>query len=226
MNKLFLISIIFSLFAAFSACDKNPVNRIVNPSPANISNVRSGTWVIYDDEIKTGGDLMLYNTGAIIDFKCTDNPHSGKDCIRYSWDGKPVYTYDLGTTQSGFSGFSLICAPKQAQYSTYSLDLSTAGYTKITFWARGSLNSYVKLRVTANSTDPSQSKLASGATGVWEDTVTSSWVKYSLDIDNMTNNLAAAKDFVKINLVYAPGDDGPSQGNGGTVYLDDIELTK
>jgi hypothetical protein len=182
--------------------------------------------------VKTGGAVMTYNTGATIDFKCTDNPHSGKDCIRYSWDGSPVLTYAslpahaTDYIQSGFSGFSLICAPANAQYLIYTRNLSLGGYTKITFWARGVLNTNVNLRVAANSADPNQYKYASGYPGVWQGTITSGWQKYSVSIDNTVNNLAAASDFIKIILIYTPGAGEPSSGNGGTVFLDDIELTK
>jgi hypothetical protein len=235
MKNLILWSILFSLFSAFMGCDANPVNRLVNPSPSNISGVWSGAWVIYDDEVKTGGAIMTYNTGATLDFHSTDNPHSGKDCIRYSWDGSPVLTYaslpahPTDYIQSGYSGFSLICAPTDAQYFTATRNLSLGGYTKITFWARGELFTNVNLRVEANSNDQNQYKYASGYPGVWQGTVTSGWQQYSVKLDTTTtnlNNLAAATDFIKIILLYTPGPDDPPRGNGGTVFLDDIELTK
>ena len=240
MNKISLFAVCFLAFALLPGCERNPVNKIVDPTVSNTTGIWSGTWVLYDDELKTGGNIMLFTEGVSLDFNNTDNPHSGPDslspnaivkkCIRFSWDGSPVFTYSTSAKQSDFTGFSLICAQTTAAYSTQTRNLSLGGYTKITFWARGSLSTNVYLRVEANSTDPNQYALASGSVGVWQGTVTSDWNKYSVKIDNSVNNLAAATDFVKFILVYDedgnPNTANTGRSNGGAVYLDDIELSK
>ena len=237
MKKALLFYILIFPFLIITGCDKDPVNRLVNPSPASSTGVWSGTWVLYDDELKTNGAVMTFNEGATIDFNCTDNPRSGKKCIRYSWNGSPVLTYasppsqPVNYTQSGFSGFSLICAQTLGAYSTQTRNLALGGDTKITFWARGSLNANVYLRVEANfpSTATNVYELKSGATGVWMGVPSSTWTQYSLTIDPTVNNLAAT-DFVKFILLYDedgnPDTPNTSVGNGGTVFLDDIELTR
>ena len=224
-GDILLYPVLFLLLSAFAACDKNPVNRLVNPTTTNTAGAWSGTWVIYDDELKTNGAVMAYNEGAIIDFNCSDNPHTGKKCIRYSWDGSPVLTYASltagATVQSGFSGFGLICAQTIGTYSTGTRDLSPGGYTKITFWARGSLNTDVHLRLEDNGAN---SQTASGTDAWLSDTaannITADWQKFSFTVS--PSSLVNAKDFVRIILVYS----GTGAGNGGTVYLDDIQLTK
>jgi hypothetical protein len=235
MKKAFFFSVFFSVFFVFAGCSKTPVNDLVNPTAKNSTGIWSGQWVIYDDELKTNGAVMLYTEGVGLNFNCANNPHSGSNCIQFSWNGLPVLTYaslpshPTDYIQSGFTGFGLICAPTVAQYFTATRNLSLGGYTKITFWARGSLSVYTYLLVEANfasGASPNVTQPGSG-TGYWMGTVTSGWQQYTISIDNNTNNLSAATDFVKIIMVYdPPSGSNSTQGNGGTVYIDDIQLSK
>lgn len=235
MKNKFLYVICFLALSAAPGCDKHPADRLVDPTSSNITGVWSGKWVLYDDEIKTNGAQMPFNEGATQDFRYTDNPRSGKMCIRYSWDGSPVLTFASlplhpdNYLQSDFVGFSLICAKTTAGYAAGAKDLSAGGFKSITFWARGSLHANVYLRVEANSIDPNVYLRPNGYTGVWMGTVTPGWVQYGLNIDKNVNNLTAATDFVKFILRYDedgdPSTANTGRGNGGTVFLDDIELS-
>jgi len=236
MIKRLLFSTICSIFVVFAGCSKTPVKDLVDPTSTNSTGIWSGKWIVYDDEMKTNGAVMLYTEGVSLNFNYTGNPHSGSKCMQFSWTGLPVLTYaslpDHPTDyiQSGFTGFGLISAPTVAQYFTGTRDLSKGGYTRITFWARGSLSAYTYLLVEANfaaGTTPTGITHTSTGEGFWIGTVTSNWQQYSLNIDNITNNLAAATDFVKIIMVYdPPSGSNSTQGNGGTVYIDDIQLSK
>ena len=236
-----LFSLLLFMVPFLTGCEKNLMSKIVDPTASNTTGIWSGKWTIYDDEVKTGGADMLYTQGVSIDFKNTDNPHSGKQCIKFSWDGSPVLTYKSLPThptdymQSDFTGFGLICAKTVDGYSTGARNLSLGGYNKITFYAKGHLNDHVYLRVEANSDNPNVSKLPSGSVGVWMGTmgtINADWPSqpYTLSIDKNINKLASAVDFVKFILVY--DDDGDpstpntsSANNGGTIYLDDIMLS-
>ena len=138
MIKKLLFPAICSIFVVFTGCNKTPVNDLVNPTSTNSSGIWSGKWIVYDDELKTNGAVMLYTEGVSLNFNYSSNPHSGSKCMQFSWTGLPVLTYanlpDHPTDymQSGFTGFGLISAPTLGQYFTGTRDLSKGGYTKIT----------------------------------------------------------------------------------------------
>jgi hypothetical protein len=236
MIKRLQFTLFFLLSASLISCEKNPISKVVDPAGTYNTGIWSGNWILYDDELKTDGATMVYTQGVSLDFNSTDNPRSGKKCIRFSWDGSPVLTYKKlpahpqDYVQGDFTGFGLICAKTLDEYFTGTRDLSAGGYTKLTFWARGHLFDHVYLRVEANSDDANFSKIPSGTAGVWEGVVGPDWQKYTVTLDKNYNSLAAAKDFVKVILAY--DDDGDpttanttSSNNGGTVFLDDIQLS-
>ncbi|MCB4792311.1 MAG: hypothetical protein LHV68_10570 [Elusimicrobia bacterium] len=223
-NKIILLII----FIFFTGCEKNPVKKLINPADSNAIGIwdTNGDWVIYDDEIKTGGAILFFNSldNQVLDFNCRDNPHSGSKCLKYSWNGKDVYAY--GATpglEHDYCGFSLTASKDVNSYLTATRDISGGTYTKISFWARGDLNTFVYLRLEGNNgTDTSLS-----GTDAWMSSdlapVTSSWQKYEF---NITGNMTAIKDFVKIVLKYNEGvSPNTVVGNGGTVFIDDIKLT-
>lgn len=233
-----MISVLFAVcvFAA-TGCDRNPLNKIVNPDSTSTGGAWSGTWVIYDDEVKTRGATMMFNTmeGQELSFISSDNPHTGRSCIKFAWDGSTVVVYSTSssvanTTGSSFVGFSLIAAATTDNYYGVSKDLTGGAYTKLTFWARGSLNSNVYVRVEANSDDPAFYRIPTGQYGVWMGTVGGQWQKYEIALDPTRNRLSAVRDYVKIILRYDedgnPDTANARQGSGGTVYIDDIQLSR
>jgi hypothetical protein len=221
VSSILLAAVLISFFS-LSACDKRPVNRLVNPGVENGAVTWPVPWVLYADEIKTGGTVMSFTTqeGQLLDFASRDNPHSGSRCIKFSWDGSAVTQYVPLRREAFFVGFSLIVADTVDKYLATIKDISPGGYTKIKFWARGSLNSSVHLRLESSNGD-STSTYPNNA---WESNstdqvLTSNWQSFSF---NVTGSLTSTLYFVNIVLKY---DQATGQGNGGTVFLDDIELT-
>jgi hypothetical protein len=228
-TRLALLPIVVLFLVA--GCEKNPANRFVNPAPAqNPTGTYSGQWIIYDDELKTGGTVMFLTSsdGQQFNLSCYDNPHSGTKCIEYSWDGRNVTAYggtadsisSSSSIENTWCGFSFIAANSIASYNSVTKNLALGGYTKMTFWARGTLNSNVSLRLESNNGGPNS---VSGSDAIETGTLSSSWQYYEFSV----TPAAAAKDFVRVILKFnqSANLDAPN-GNGGTVFLDDIILTK
>jgi hypothetical protein len=238
-NKRLLLSLLFTTLFFLVGCEKNPLNKLINPDNPVTSGTWGNKWTLYDDEFKTGGALYFFTTmdGQTFDANCENAPYSGRKCIRYSWDGRPVTAYSTMQTKSDYAGFGLMVADEITKYPTSAAqnisninikDLSN--YNRISFRARGSLANNVYLRVEGNSNDSNFYARSSGYPGVWVGQVSDQWQQFSFDLSISTNSLATAKDYVKVVLVY--DEDGDShtanhgQGNGGTIYLDDICLEK
>lgn len=232
-SKFLLIAHYSLLITVFAGCEKNPVNRLIDPTISNTTGNWSGEWVIYDDEIRTGGTVMMFNTmdGQELDFSSRDNSKSGSKCIKYSWNGGDVTAYKnlpahpVDYVEHDFTGFSLIAADDFNNYNAVSKDLTEAGYTKISFWVRGSLYSNVHFRLEANN---GNNQTASGNNAWMSNTtdrkVTSSWQKYEFTV---SGNMTTVRDFVRIVFRYdKDGNPDNQKGNGGTVFIDDIRLTK
>jgi hypothetical protein len=224
-NLIFLI-----MLACLFGCDKTPANKIINPAISNAAGAwdTNADWVLYGDEIRTGGTIMMFNTldNQVLDLSCTDNPHSGIKCIKYSWNGKDVYKYAAPAgLEHDFCGFSLIASNDVNRYNLDSKNISGGAYTKISFWARGSLNAFVYLRLESdkgNSLTPTPGTIGTDA---WmSNAITSNWNQYQFNITGTT--MTNLKDFVKIILKYDEGtSSNTATGNGGTVFIDDIKLT-
>jgi len=108
-------------------------------------------------------------------------------------------------------------------------NFSQAGFTKITFKVRGNLYSGVYLRLEFNN---GNSTTASG-NNAWmsnssDRKITSNWQSYEF---NISGSLSKVKDLLRIVFLKYDEDGTDStpntaKGNGGTIYLDDIVLTK
>lgn len=211
---LALLAFVLLGAAGLSGCDRKPINKLVNPTVNNTTGNWSGRWVIYDDELRTGGGVSTFTTfdGVSLDFASRENPFSGSTSIKFFWDGGDVTPYSPAgsSPEHTWTGFGLIVAVKTDDYNAFSKDFSAAGFNKLTFRARGSLNSGVVLRV-----EGPQFGAASPA-GFWEGAITDQWQQYTVDLDPQTTINA----YLNIILKYT----GAGRGNGGTVYIDDIEL--
>lgn len=225
-----------------AGCDKNPFERTHDASGGGgTGRFGSGNFVIFSGELQSGGGSFFYPGGEnqVISFADTSNPISRRS-IRYTWNGQDTSS-PCGGTQHIFVGFDLMHTATQATYAgTLGRDLTKAGYTRATFYARGSLSSrtVVKIEMVKSGTDPCASLVTTpppcivlSATGS-DDTdgapcgnkrvLTGNWQLYSLDIT--PDNLAAVKDFFKATFVFNPlivGSTAP--GQGGTVYFDQIQ---
>lgn len=215
---------------ALAGCEQNPIGKLIDPTVSNTTGASSGHWAIFSDELRTGGATMFLTTseGQVLDFNCTENPVSGAKCMKYSWDGSAVTEYSSGNRQSDYVGFMLIAAPTLAGHDTITRDLSAGGYTKVSFYVRGSLNTHVVLRIEANN---ATYQTASG-TNAWmsntaDRVVTSDWKRYEFAL---SGSQAAVRDFIRIVLRYDedgnPDTPNSAHSNGGTVFLDNIEYTR
>jgi hypothetical protein len=216
-------STVFLLFTAYcslvtvlAGCNKNPVTQLVQPSTVNTSSQWSGTFTLYDDDLKTGGGVMGIGWGPnfVVDFNSRENPYAGVKCIKIDWDGNKV------TTSNGefftYTGFSLIAALSYVDVLNVSKNLTPGGYKKVTFWARkSSMASNTVLRVES----PNGSSTSTPPTNALETALTDSWQKYSFDI---TGSLAVVRQYV--NIILKTTDN--KQGSGATIYIDDIKFTQ
>jgi hypothetical protein len=237
-----------SLFVPFLVlllvgCNKPPFERTKDPSTVS-SGVISGThnFVVFNNELTTGGGAFEYpgSEGQNLSFSDTSNPISHRS-IRYSWNGEPVSNLGCPAQNptSAFAGFDLMHTISRNDYAAQGRDLSGAGYTKVTFYARGTLstNTYLKVEVASpgnpnnacvpapssclkliNSIDPAPGSEPTCGSG----TLTSGWSSFSVIIPSPATDLANIRDFFKATFVYLPTIGAPS-GQGGTVYFDVIQ---
>lgn len=141
------------------------------------------------------------NTGAIkMAFDCTDNPHSGANCIKVdyaasdNWGGvefqNPANDWE-GTKPGGW-------------------DLT--GATKLDFWARGAKGGEV-VSFSFGGDNKGQAFPNTAKGGLDKVALTKEWKEYSIDL--------AGKDLsrIKDGFIWALG----APGNPVTFYLDDIK---
>jgi hypothetical protein len=189
----------------------------------------SGRLVVYSNELQTGGGAFLYPSGEnqALSFNDQSNPVSARS-IRYTWNGQDV------AGQNVFAGVDLMHTPTQATYSaTTGRDLSAAGYTQVTFYARGALGTHVVVKVevadegntgtaapcmvlSANGTDGDPA--SPGCTGRGQ--LTPSWTQQRVTGVTPTH-LSNIKDFFKATFVYTVS--STIDSSGGTLYLDQIQ---
>jgi hypothetical protein len=218
-NILFIIPVLF--FPLLAGCDKNPLNKLREPVSASNSSAWSGTFVCYDDELKTGGGYgaITWGDNFVVDFNCRENPYNGVKCVKVTWDGNNVTAHDNAAnkdiTVNTYAGFSLIVPKSSSDWDIVKRDLSPGGYTKVTFWAR---KAFMSLNTVLRMESPNGTFTSIAPTDAYETALTDEWKQYSFDI---TGSLESARFFVNVVLKT----DG-SKGNGATIYIDDIKLTK
>lgn len=236
-NILLLFLIGVSTFS-FVSCQRNPVDLLQDPYPDSAIGNWSGVFVVYDDDLRTGGnvefipsDLPPPDNQMAADFKTTlENPPEGIYCIQYHWSGKDIYWDDPKVPFKGYehdwAGMSLIVATHWSLYDTTpARDLSPGGYTKITFKAKAVIanGTYVKFE------GPLSTNVATPARGGTDylrlsNTDLVEWNTYTINLSN--NSLKKVKDYFKIVIEYPAGRSNGPYGDGGTVFVDDIRYTK
>ena len=227
-----------------AGCNKNPFDRTHDASNSGGTGTftPSTSFVIFNSELTSGGGAFEYPgpEGQSLTFNDMSNPVSHRS-IRYSWTGQPVSNAGCPAQNptSAFAGFDLMHTSTQGDYAgTPGRDLTKAGYTKVTFYARGSLstNTYLKVEVAGpGSTDPCAAvvspclKLLNGADPKPSQDTTCSpvqlsgqWGTYTVTIPSPATQLAAVKDLFKATFIYIPTFGAPS-GQGGTAYFDVIQ---
>ena len=233
-----LWSLVFGLIV--SACNKSPFDRTRDASGGGALNQFgvASSLVVFNNELKTGGGAFEYPGGnnQILSFNDTSNPVSRRS-IRYMWNGQPV-----GGDPSNpptFAGFDLAVSIGASDYpSVPARDLSKAGYTQVTFYARGSLSSNTDLKIevaddgnvntpdpcitlSTNGTDDHCSDVVLDPLAMMPKTLTSSWQQYTITVPNSA--LKSVKDFFKATFVFTPVVGFTSPGQGGVAYFDVIQ---
>lgn len=248
-NRLFCFSfLVFGL--GLSGCNQSPFNSTRDASGGGALNKFgvAPAFVIFDNELTTGGGAFEYPGGQnqTLSFTDTSNPISHRS-IRYSWNGQPVSAPGCNPNPTPlFAGFDLMYTTTQAAYnpspSVPGRDLHQAGYTKATFYARGSLssNTVLKVEVAAAGVQagcpvlPVVPCLWLSSNGTEDDGVnsqgcghaqlTGGWQSYSIPLTPAA--LTDVKDFFKATFVFTPPFVGSTAaGQGGVAYFDVIEYT-
>jgi hypothetical protein len=139
-----------------------------------------------------------------LDPGCTVNPHSGKSCIKISYNAKAsqnagwvgIYWQHPGNNWGTKKGFNL------------------TGAKRLTFWARGTtgaekINEFKIGGITGPIADSDMAVIG-------PETLTSEWVQYSIDLDGKDlSNIAGGFCF------SASKEDNPK---GFDIYLDDMRI--
>lgn len=208
-------------------CRRNPIERLTNPVPEGAVPQSSGTFVLYDDELKTGGGVGFIPGGQnqTIDFSDRSDPRRTTTQIRYTWSGQDVFSDQLTPPayQHLFAGFSLtVPVDATTVASAAAKDFSGPAYTKVTLWVRGNLSDNNVLRIegpddgaggnTAARTEISGSSLAAG------------WQKVTLPVPSQ--EFSNVKVFLTISIQYDQAPRTTLAGEGGTVFIDDIQYER
>jgi hypothetical protein len=214
---------ILAVLLLLTACKRNPVDRLVDPTADGVVPGSSGIYTIFDDEIKTGGGLGLI-PGAdnqTIDVTDQSAPKRSIHAIRYAWNGKDVYNFETGQYQHDFAGFHLYVPPLGSQLATASPKNLTVpvGYSKLKMFIRGSLSQDTTLRIEGPDDGTGGNVAARFDSGV-DFTLTNDWQEITLAIP--TGDFASVLFFLTISFQYNQPPRTDVGGDGGVIYLDDI----
>jgi len=212
------IGLLLLVLGSTASCKKNPVDRLTNPLPDGSVPQSSGIYVIYDDELKTVGGLSFIPEAGNQSINLVDqsSPQRSRIQTRYSWNGQSVL--NNGTPQHTFAGFQFIITFDQANLaSTPARNFSGRGYTKLTLYVRGNLSLNTKLRIEGPDdgdvgTTPSRTELT---------TLSSDWTKVTLVVPSA--DFSSVKSFITVSFQYTQPAFTTAPGDGGEVYLDDIQ---
>ncbi|MFH1378837.1 MAG: hypothetical protein ABII23_01045 [bacterium] len=222
MRQKILILFYVMMFSAIIGCDRHPFKNTSALESEGLLPEVSSEFIIYDDQIKTGGNLFTFPGGEnqTVDLESRDNPCRGKKAICYSWNGKQVFDGTLQIYRHDYVGLDLGISQGSDDYDALSpRDITLGAYTKASFFVKGSLsaNTTVKFEVVDDgntATDAPQKVVSS---------LRSSWEKHEItgiSVSDLTN----VKDYFKVTFIYTQPTGTTTHGNGGTIYIDDIKL--
>lgn len=214
-------------------CDRNPIRKLIdaNQEGAQGNIAWTSPFVIYKDDLESGGGAMLYPDvhNQTVSFFSTNNPR-GKRSIFYSWNGRDIMrTFDpcLAATpvlQHEFAGLSLTVASGFDTFdTTLPRNLFSGGYTKITLWVRGRLTTNTILRIEGPddglcNADPPRLDITASQ-------LTDDWQQITIPIPT-SSFLISIKDFVKFTFVYNQPPSTTAAGEGGEIFIDDVAYEK
>lgn len=219
----FMFSAAFLLF--FSACDKNPAGRLTDPMPEGTAPGQGAAWTLYDDELRTGGGVYFFpeSDNQSLSLESRDASAAGAQSIFYSWNGGPVPT-PTEPNQHLFAGFGLLVADQIDDIDNVPpRDLSSIGYTKITFQAMGHLSENTVLRIEGPSY-ATEGTLAARLE-VAPSQLSSAWTTFTLSPINPTD-FKGVRQYVSFAFIYTQPSATTNPGEGGHVYIDNIKYEK
>ena len=218
-NKRFLFSALALSLAVFAGCDSNPTNKLLNPAVVVHTSAWANPFIIYENELKAG-NVQFFTTqeGQILDFNSTESVANGSTkSLKYSWDGTAVTPYSSRVPTTGWSGFGLAVQNPNVPNSPVTKDITPGHYTQVSFKIRGGLSSNVAFRLQVQAAG--NVIIASWQSNTTYNKITDSWQTCSFTISGPQNKVAYYLTFTFINLTS-------ERCNGGTVYLDEIQITK
>lgn len=199
------------------------MDRLVNPNADGVLPQSSGVYMIFDDEIKTGGGLGLIPGAENQTIEVTDHtsPRRSIHQMRYSWTGKDVFNHDTGEYQHLFAGFHLFVPAfgSQLQSATPKNLAVSPPYTKVKFFIRGSLSQSTTLRIEGPDDGPGGNTPALIESGT-DFTLTNDWQEITLTVP--ANDFNSVLIYLTITFQYDQPPRTEPAGDGGTIYLDDI----
>lgn len=233
-NKISLTLLTVGLCLAGLSCKQNPVDRLLNPVPSGAVNGVGANYIVYNDELNTGGGLGFFPGGESQSIDLHDNtpPARSLSDIRYTWTGQNVSS-NFGPEHT-FAGFSLLVTPDFSTLATAQpKDLSRANYGHLQFSIRGSLSdrTYVKIDGPSNgvtaSTDSVRSRRQGDSSGGDTDAngkeivITNDWQDYSIHIS--PQYFSSVKIFCQFSFAFDQPIGTTEPGAGGTIYVDNIQ---
>lgn len=221
MKKLILLLTIFISVFALSGCEKNPAgalmyNRVNESDPATWSNpftlYRNGdiATLVMPFEKAIGAYTNIWENyahlGNELEAQSKGESYSGSMSIKMKWSGDKSETYERNETVNNVS-FWLTTTNTGGPR-----DLSAAGYTKISFWCKTDLRANTKAIINVfGHTYPSEDFVITTSHG---------WTYYERNISSY--NHGSVNTYIIVTMEPASGSDC----KGGTLYLDDIRLSK
>jgi hypothetical protein len=219
-NLILLISIISLMIFLVGCSKKKQLENLVDPTGEHALNTWMPEWVLYDNEVKTGGGIAKYTSdnGQSLDISYDDGDNN--KCIRYYWNGDEVYDFDKKINRVDFCGFAFSTTEDVITHTgTFSeRNISGGEYNTLSFSLKGELSDLTSVVIEG----PKDSDSNYDGMEFNKDTITNDWKEYSFSLRSA--DLSKIKSFVDIVFIYKGN--ANTKGSGGTVYVDNIKLLR
>lgn len=213
------------MMVSVTGCKRNPVDRLTDPNPQSVvpyDPTSPREFMIFDDEITTGGGLGLIPGGDNQSIDVTDHssPRRSTNALRYQWNGQDVFSFETGQFQHLFAGFNMFVASSIDEVaSSTPKNLSGANYANLKFFIRGQLSPGTTVRIQGPDDGAGGITPALIESGT-NFTLTNDWQEITMTIPSA--HFTSVRIFLTITLQYAQAPRTTAPGNGGVIYLDDI----
>ncbi|MDR1195832.1 MAG: hypothetical protein LBL00_05075 [Endomicrobium sp.] len=229
MKKLILILTFFAI--AFSGCEKNPAGSLMYNGVDDSDSSWADPFVLYiNGDIRTrvvpfddaiGAYTNIWekygNLGNQLEARYNGVSYSGHMSMKMTWSGAFSETYDSGSTANNVNFWLTTTNGKTGDTK----DLTAGGYNKISFWYKTELRSHTEVIINVFGHGyPSEDVKIS---------VSADWTYAEVDISGYSTS--AVNSYISVTMrpdSTAPVDakSGLTYCDGGTIYLDDIRLSK